>query len=163
MKKLGALEGRIHCLDLLAMVKTGLKLFNMVGGRVAKMQIDDIPQVSTSPGVLFSSPVLVQILGEADINFSHMDISLKIGILRQVMIDIHWLKKLFRMFSHMDPDNSGCVDKAEFEAYIRQQRLALGKAKITKLYCDIQVHIVPLYCHPYPSTIWNSVPRTAPA
>ena len=45
----------------------------------------------------------------------------------------------------MDPDNSGCVDKAEFEAYIRQQRLALGKAKITKLYCDIQVHIVPLY------------------
>ena len=74
-----------------------------------------------------------------------MDISLKIGILRQVMIDIHWLKKLFRMFSHMDPDNSGCVDKAEFEAYIRQQRLALGKAKITKLYYDIKVHIVPLY------------------
>ena len=44
----------------------------------------------------------------------------------------------------MDPDNSGCVDEAEFEAYIRQQRLGLGKAKIAKLYRNIKVHILPL-------------------
>ena len=44
-----------------------------------------------------------------------------------------------RMFSRMDPDNSGYVDEAEFEAYIREQRLALGKAKITALYHLIKV------------------------
>ena len=91
MKKLGALEGRIHCLDLLAMVKTGLKLFNMVGGRVAQMKVDDIPQVSTSNGVVFLSPVLVQSFGEVYIEFSHMDTSLKMGILRQAILDIQCL------------------------------------------------------------------------
>ena len=162
MKKLGALEGRIHCLDLLAMVKTGLKLFNMVGGRVAQMQVDDIPQVLTSNGVDFSSSVLLQRFGEVDIDFSHMDTSLKMRILRQECYIFSFFE-LFRMFSHMDPDNSGCVDEAEFEAYIRQQRLGLGKAKITKLFRDIEVHILPLYCFPYPSTCWNSIPRTAPS
>ena len=62
----------------------------------------------------------------------------------------------------MDPDNSGCVDEAEFEAYIREQRLALGKAKITQLYHDIKVAILPLSCLPDHLTSWIPIPRTAP-
>ena len=90
MKKLGSLEGRVHCLDLLTIVKTGLKLYNLVGGRVAKMQVDNIPQVSISPGVVFSSPVLVQLTEEVEKDISRLDTSLKIGILRQARLDIHF-------------------------------------------------------------------------
>ena len=39
----------------------------------------------------------------------------------------------------MDPDNSGFVDESEFEAYLREQRLALGLAKIKQLYHNIKV------------------------
>ena len=44
-----------------------------------------------------------------------------------------------RMFSRMDPDDSGYVDLEEFEAYMREQRMALGEARIRQLYHTIKV------------------------
>ena len=46
-----------------------------------------------------------------------------------------------RMFSRMDPDNSGFVEEPEFEAYTRDQQLGMSEARIKQLYHTIKVPI----------------------
>ena len=43
MKKLGDLERKIHYKDLMDIIKTGLKIYKMVGGRVSRIKVSDTP------------------------------------------------------------------------------------------------------------------------
>ena len=43
MKKLGDLERKIHYKNLMDIIKTGLKIYKMVGGRVSRIKVSDTP------------------------------------------------------------------------------------------------------------------------
>ena len=43
MKKLGDLERKIHYKDLMDIIKTGLKIYKMVEGRVSRIKVSDTP------------------------------------------------------------------------------------------------------------------------
>jgi len=105
VKKLGDIEGKIHYKDLMDIIKTGLKIYKMVEGRVSRIKVSD---------------TLITNTGEQEKDESLLATDLKIEILR--------------MFSRMDPDNSGFVEESEFEAYIRDQQMGMSEARIKQLY-----------------------------
>ena len=66
MKKLGDLERKIHYKDLMDIIKTGLKIYKMVEGRVSRIKVSDTPITNS----------------EEEKDGSHLATSLKIDILR---------------------------------------------------------------------------------
>lgn len=111
LKKLGDVERKIHYKDLMDIIKTGLKIYKMVEGRVSRIKVsEDTPTLLTN--------------NEQEKDSSVLATGLKIDILR--------------MFSRMDPDNSGFVEEPEFEAYTRDQQLGMSEARIKQLYHTIK-------------------------
>ena len=67
VKKLGDIEGKIHYKDLMDIIKTGLKIYKMVEGRVSRIKVSDTPIPNT---------------GEQEKDESLLATDLKIEILR---------------------------------------------------------------------------------
>ena len=47
MKKLGDLERKLHYKELMDVIKTGLKIYKMVDGRVSRIKVSDIPTLQS--------------------------------------------------------------------------------------------------------------------